>query len=185
VAPDRSTHHDDFKECTMSKAEDNLMDWLRDAHAMEVQAEKMLSSTASRIENYPDFKAGLERHAQETRQQIDRLKTCIERRGGDTSTVKDLAGRFAGTMQAMSGNFTSDEVVKAVLACYTFTHGAIASYRSLAAAADVVGDAQTKQAAESFLPQEEAMARWYGEQVPQVTRQFLQRADASGTTAKH
>ncbi|SUG47546.1 YciE [Salmonella enterica subsp. arizonae] len=32
-------------------------DWLRDAHAMEKQAESMLESMASRIENYPDIKS--------------------------------------------------------------------------------------------------------------------------------
>lgn len=34
-------------------------DWLRDAHAMEKQAESMLESMASRIENYPDIKPEL------------------------------------------------------------------------------------------------------------------------------
>ncbi len=30
-------------------------DWLRDAHAMEKQAESMLESMAGRIDNYPDL----------------------------------------------------------------------------------------------------------------------------------
>jgi ferritin-like metal-binding protein YciE len=169
----------------MGKAEDNLMDWLRDAHAMEVQAEKMLTATASRIENYPEFKTRLERHAVETRGQIDRLKACIERRGGDTSTLKDLAGRFAAMAQGASGLFVSDEIVKAALATYTFKHGEIASYRSLIAAAETLGDTQTVQACQASLPEEEAMAAWLAEQIPLLTRQFLQRADMPGTTAKH
>ncbi|MCO6740543.1 ferritin-like domain-containing protein, partial [Streptomyces sp. CHA15] len=36
---------------TASK-QDNLIDWLRDAHAMEEQAEKMLSAQAARLEHY-------------------------------------------------------------------------------------------------------------------------------------
>ena len=35
-------------------------DWLRDAHAMEKQAESMLESMASRIDNYPDLRARIE-----------------------------------------------------------------------------------------------------------------------------
>jgi ferritin-like metal-binding protein YciE len=169
----------------MSKAEDHLIDWLRDAHAAEVQAEKMLTSTASRIENYPELKARLERHAEETRTQIARIKACIERRGGDTSTVKDLTGRFTAMVQGTSGMFVSDEIVKATLAAYTFKHGEIASYRSLIAAAETVGDTQTRQECETILKQEEAMADWLAEQIPLVTRQFLQRADTPGATAKH
>lgn len=45
-------------------------DWLRDAHAMEKQAESMLESMASRIENYPDIKARIEQHISETKHQI-------------------------------------------------------------------------------------------------------------------
>ncbi len=43
-------------------AQENVMDWLRDAHAMEVQAEQMLTSTAKRLENYPELKARIEQH---------------------------------------------------------------------------------------------------------------------------
>ncbi len=39
-------------------------DWLRDAHAMEKQAESMLESMASRIDNYPELRARIEQHLQ-------------------------------------------------------------------------------------------------------------------------
>src|SRR3546814_5835427 len=69
----------------MATAEEHLMDWLRDAHAMEEQAEKMLRATAGRLENYPDLKARLESHASETHRQAERLKGCLDRRGTSRS----------------------------------------------------------------------------------------------------
>ena len=45
----------------MATAEERLMEWLRDAHAAEEQAETMLSGLAGRIENYPQLKARLEK----------------------------------------------------------------------------------------------------------------------------
>ena len=36
---------------TKSTATENLLDWLRDAHAKEQQAEKMLSAQAERLEH--------------------------------------------------------------------------------------------------------------------------------------
>ncbi|SUH58053.1 YciE [Salmonella enterica subsp. enterica serovar Braenderup] len=51
-------------------------DWLRDAHAMEKQAESMLESMASRIENYPDIKARIEQHISETKHQLPCSKKC-------------------------------------------------------------------------------------------------------------
>mgnify|MGYP004594333275 CR=1 FL=1 len=40
-------------------------DWLRDAHAMEKQAESMLESMAGRIDNYPDLRSRIEQHVTE------------------------------------------------------------------------------------------------------------------------
>ena len=37
----------------MSNTEERLLQWLRDAHAMEKQAEQMLSGLAGRIKSYP------------------------------------------------------------------------------------------------------------------------------------
>jgi ferritin-like metal-binding protein YciE len=47
------------------------MEWLRDAHAAEEQAETMLSGMARRIENYPELKARIEQHIGETQRQAD------------------------------------------------------------------------------------------------------------------
>jgi ferritin-like metal-binding protein YciE len=169
----------------MASAEENLMDWLRDAHAMEEQAEKMLDATASRMENYPEFRARLLSHLEETREQARLVRGCIDRRGGDTSTLKDMAGKVMATAQGMSGMFVSDEVVKATMASYTFEHMEIASYRSLIAAAEAVGDSETRMVCERILPQEEAMAQWLADYLPVVTQQFLQREETPGATAKH
>mgnify|MGYP002716823196 CR=1 FL=1 len=40
-----------------TEAREHLLDWLRDAHAMEQQAEKMLKAQAERLEHYPELKA--------------------------------------------------------------------------------------------------------------------------------
>ena len=71
----------------MTTKEDRLLQWLRDAHAMEKQAEAMLSAQASRIVSYPELKQKIEEHLAETRRQADMLQSCIERRGGDISIL--------------------------------------------------------------------------------------------------
>lgn len=169
----------------MASAEDNLLDWLRDAHAMEEQAETMLKATASRLEHYPTLKARLLSHLEETREQARLVKSCIDRRGAGTSVIKDMAAKATATAQGLSGLFVSDEVVKASMASYTFEHMEIASYRCLIAAADAVGDAETARICQQILKQEEAMAAWLAGQLPQVTQQFLQRVETPGATAKH
>lgn len=169
----------------MAKSNDRYMQWLRDAHAMEEQAEQMLTSLARRIENYPELKARVEQHLEETRSQAERLRGCIARRQGSTSALKDTMGRVLGVAQGLSGVFVGDEVVKGSLASYAFEHMEIASYRILIAAAERVGDAETKQVLEEILREEEAMAKWLEQHLLPITQQYLGREESPEGTAKH
>ena len=171
-------------EINRKVAEKHFMDWLRDAHAMEEQAETMLIATASRIEHYPDVKRRVEEHIEETREQARLLETCIRRRGGDTSAVKDLFGKMMATGQGMAGMFASDEIVKSGLFSYAFEHFEIASYRNLIEAARIVDDPETMAICERILQEEQAMADWLQQNMAGLTRQFLERAEQSGAHAK-
>lgn len=169
----------------MTSARESLLDWLRDAHAMEEQAVTMLTSMAGRIENYPDVKAKIEQHITETRRQADMLESCIERLGGDTSTVKDLMGKFMAMGQGLSGVFVADEIVKGSMASYTFEHMEIAAYQVLIAAADACGDRETSAVCQRILVEEQAMADWLIQNVGDVTRKYLARAENPDLLAKH
>lgn len=162
---------------------EHLIDWLRDAHGMEVKALDILEKQASRLESYPEMQARVRQHAEETRRQAEQVAGCIERLGGDTSTVKDVTGKVMGTMAALTNAMADDEVVKNTLADYAFEHFEIACYRSLIAAAEATGDTQTAEVCRDILREEEAMASWIGERIPMVTQSFLQR-DAAGVQAK-
>ncbi|MBS7699922.1 MULTISPECIES: ferritin-like domain-containing protein [unclassified Chelatococcus] len=169
----------------MATAEERLMEWLRDAHAMEQQAETMLSGLSSRIENYPEVKARIDAHLKETRVQAQLLNECIERRGGDTSSLKDLAGKFMAMGQSLSGVFVGDEIIKGAMAGYTFEHMEIAAYEVLIAAAEAVGDTQTAQVCTRILQEEEAMAEWARNNFNHLTITYLRREESPGIVAKH
>lgn len=171
---------------TMTKDETidgTLLDWLRDAHAMEKHAESMLQTTASRLEHYPELRKQIERHIEQTRHQAERLRGCIERLGDDTSTFKDTTARLLGMGQALTGLFASDEVVKAAAASYAFEQMEIAAYRVLITAAEQAGDPTTKEVCQEILAEEQAMAQWLDDNLPGITRTFLARA-ARDATAK-
>ncbi len=95
-------------------------DWLRDAHAMEKQAESMLESMASRIENYPDIKARIEQHISETKHQITMLEEVLDRNGISRSVLKDSMSKMAAMGQSIGGMFPSDEIVKGSISGYVF-----------------------------------------------------------------
>jgi ferritin-like metal-binding protein YciE len=169
----------------MSQTDDDRLDqWLRDAHAMEQQAVKMLDGMAERIENYPELKARIARHAEETRLQAATLEDCLKRRGTDVSTLKDVAGKVMGMGQGLSGLVVGDEVIKGSMAGYTFEHMEIAAYRVLVATAERAGDTETRDACQAILEEEEDMAAWLAEHLAPTTMQYLER-EARGETAKH
>ncbi|NID03410.1 ferritin-like domain-containing protein [Luteibacter jiangsuensis] len=168
----------------MADMRENLLDWLRDAHAMEQQAEQMLKAQASRIEHYPVVKQRIEEHLQETLGQQELLRQCIERHGGKPSVMKDMMGKVAAFGQAAGGMVNSDEIVKGAMASYVFENLEIAMYTALIAAAETAGDEETKRVCEQILPQEQAMAKWVLEHLPQLTEEFLVRDATPDVEAK-
>jgi ferritin-like metal-binding protein YciE len=173
------------QETRMATAEERLMEWLRDAHAAEEQAETMLTGMANRIENYPELKARIEQHIQETKRQAELIRGCIERRGGSTSTIKDAGAKLLAMGQAMSGMFVGDEVMKGSIASTAFEAMEVASYKILIATAEQVGDMETRRVCEQILREEEAMEDWLKQNLPMLTQRYLRREETPGVTAKH
>jgi len=167
-----------------TQAQEHLLAWLRDAHAMEEQAETMLTSQIGRLKHYPDLRRKLEEHLSETKRQAELVNDCIMRLGGDPSTVKDTMGKMVAFGQGLSGLFVDDEVIKGSLASYTFEQMEIASYTVLVAAAEACGDTTTAAICARILKEEEAMAKWLAAQMPNLVRAFLQLDEIPGVAAK-
>lgn len=168
----------------MATPQENLLDWLRDAHAMEQQAESMLKAQSKRLEHYPKLKARIDQHIQETFGQQKLIEECLSRLGGSSSSIKDMTGKLLAFGQAVGGSLMSDEVIKGAMAGYVFENVEIASYTVLIAAAKAAGDSETQAACEKILPQEIAMAEWLLEHLPELTEAFLVRSDDPNLEAK-
>lgn len=168
----------------MATPQENLLDWLRDAHAMEQQAEKMLRAQSERLEHYPKLKARIDQHIDETLSQQQLVDGCLKRLGGSSSTIKDMTGKLMAFGQAVGGSLMSDEVIKGAMAGYVFENVEIASYTVLIAAAEAAGDMETKVACETILPQEIAMAEWLLQHLPELTEAFIIRSADPDLEAK-
>lgn len=168
----------------MSDAREWLIQWARDAHAMEEQAVTMLSGQAGRLENYPVLRERIRSHLEETKIQADRLKRYLDDVGESTSTLKDIGGKLTAMGQGFSGLFASDEVMKGALAGYTFEQMEIASYSILIAAAEELGETDLAEICRANLAEEVAMAEWLQSETPGLTREFLGRAEQDSVIAK-
>lgn len=160
----------------MTKSIDHFIDWLRDAHAMEQQSEKILQGIIDRLEHYPKLKAQLQLHLEETHGQQQLLKGCLERLGTSPSLVKDVSAKVTAFGQIVAGMFVEDEVVKAAMSTYIFEQMEIASYTILIAAAKANGDVETQRVCELILAQEQAMAEWLKDNLSELTFAYLSRS---------
>lgn len=162
----------------------HLVDWLRDAHAMEKQAEKMLKSQAQRLEHYPLLQKRIEEHIDETLHQAEKLDQCLALLGADTSTFKDMGAELTAFGQAIGGMMAEDEVVKGGIASYAFENFEIASYKAIIKAADMASQPEVARICKEILQEEIAMAEWLSKHLDETTQQFLELDKADGVRAK-
>ncbi|MGE5479819.1 MAG: ferritin-like domain-containing protein [Chloroflexota bacterium] len=166
------------------KTRENLIDWLKDAHAMEQQAIEILEKQRDRLENYPEAKIRIAQHVEESKKQAERVASCIEMLDGGASTMKDTIGKVSGNISAMMNAMATDEVVKNAIANYSFEHFEIACYKSLIEAAREVGEDHVARVCEQNLNEEIEMAKWCEQNLPIITKEFLHRDEMDSETAK-
>ena len=155
-----------------------LLEWLRDAHAMEKTAVEILEKQDQRLESYPQMHARVRQHLEESRRQAEMVEGLIRQLGGETSAIEQGVAKFMGNVAALNNSTAEDEVVKNAIADYAYEHFEIASYRSLIGAAEALGEPEVKRVCEEILRQEEAMAAWLEENLPAVTQDYLQKQHA-------
>jgi ferritin-like metal-binding protein YciE len=161
-----------------SAKKDQLITWLNSAYAMEQSLAQVLGNHAKDAEDFPEIQARHEEHLEETRRHADRVKYCLSLLGETPSTAKSIIGNVTGMFQGASTGMYKDELVKNCLADYASEHFEIACYRSLIAAAHEVGQPEIAEVCREILQDEEVMAEWLEQKIPEITRTFLQLQEA-------
>lgn len=153
---------------------------LRNAHAMEVQAEALLQRQIERLDDYPDLKGRMQSHLQETRTQQSRLDRLLSQMGENASTLKDTAMSFMGNMAAAAHMPAQDEVLKNSFASFAFENYETAAYKSLIAVAEQAGLQGAIAPLTQSCQEEEAMANFLASNVDSVTRRYIELTARSG-----
>lgn len=154
-------------------AKETLLDWLRDAYAMEDGMVSLLERQSGQLKDKPQMKMRIDEHLETTREQRDRLKGVIQKLGGDVSTMKKITGTIFANVQGIAAGVAPDNVVKFALSNYGAEHFEIACYTSLIAAAESQGQQEVVRICKQNLDEEKEMASWLLHQVPLVTTEYL------------
>ena len=161
--------------------QDIVLEWLRDAHSKGQQARDLYQKQADRLRNYPEVQTRFNEYVDQSKRHQRMLEGAIDRLGGSTSVIKDLGGKVMAWGQSLSGLPMSDEVVKGVMFCYTFQQMGIAAFRVLIVAAEEAGDHETKTICEDIMQEDQVMADWIYERIPQITREYMRREERGDT----
>ena len=159
---------------------DVLITGLKNMYATETQALDMTQNQRDRLDAYPQLKARIGRHAEETRGQLQRIEQCLSQFNASPSSFKDLAMRTVGNVQNWMHAMADDEVLKGTFAATAFEHYEIAAYKSLIAMAEALGEKGVADVCRENLREEEDMARWLDEHIDSVTQQYLQKEGVQG-----
>ncbi len=155
-----------------TKKED-VLTWLRDAHAMEAANIDNLERLIGLTDSYPQLKAQLQRHLEVSKRQREEIEQELKRQGSDTSTLKDWVMRLPGQIQPILSMFTPDSMPKNCIAAEAYENFEIASYRSLLGGAEELGMAELRTMCERFIREEQEMAQFLFDHLPDITRQYL------------
>lgn len=158
-------------------AREKLIAWLNDAHAMEQALVETLERHAQDAKDDPQVKARIEQHVEETREQAETVRGCIESLGGEVSGAKEVFGKMFGAMQGMMNRPMGDTMVKNALADYATEHYEIACYRALIEASTQLGETAVATQLGTILEQEVAMAQFLEHALPGAIQHALRAAE--------
>ncbi|HXF10600.1 MAG TPA: DUF892 family protein [Desulfuromonadaceae bacterium] len=164
-------------------AKEEVIEWLRDAYAMERGLEVTLEKISESDLHDSEVRSAAARHLEETREHAETVGSLLRSLGADTSTIKAGLGIMAETVKGIGSRMAHDEVVKDLLASYAMEHFEIACYSALVTAAEEAGLMEVADACEQIISDEEEMADALSNALPVVVEDYLTRPERSRRAA--
>ena len=135
-----------------------LLAYLRDVHALEGQAVKLLEAGAERVDD-EDLEAAFCDHLAETRDHLARVEGLLEERRAAPSLVKDALLKAGGFNLSAFFGAQPDSTTKLAGFAFAFEHLEIAAYELLQRVAARAGDEGVVATAEEILSEEREAAK--------------------------
>ena len=140
-----------------TSAQEQLVKYLTDAHAMEEQSVQLLEKGSS-IAGDEEIARVYRAHLMQSQEHREHILKRLEAHGERPSRAKDTAMKVAALGTGGAALAAPDTPVKLSAAAYAFENLEIASYRLLRGLAERAGDTETVSVVDRILEQEEAAA---------------------------
>jgi ferritin-like metal-binding protein YciE len=161
--------------------------YLQDAIAAEKSFETQLRGFAEEAAN-ENAKTAFAVHADETKQQYERLTARLKALGGEPSTLKSLLAHIfnMAPKAAQTGHTEEERTTQDLMMAYSVENAEVAMYESLFIAAQAAGDAETAELARAIQAQEKATAEKVWNLIgPSASEACLRVRNSTGTTGEN
>jgi ferritin-like metal-binding protein YciE len=155
------------------KTKEELIEWLRDAYAMEKAMEMALKKQINNPKVSQRMREQASIHYTETEGHALAVEGCLKKLGADTSTLKTAVAEGLEFMKSTGTAFARDERVKDALAAYASEHFEIACYSALRVAAQKLGQGVIVATCDVIIKEEKQMATWLEENFSQVVEDYI------------
>lgn len=155
------------------KTKEELIDWLKDAYAMEKAMEMALGKQINNDKVSQRMREQASIHYTETQGHAQAVHDCLHALGADVSLLKNMAAQGLEFAKSSTSMLARDERVKDAIAAYASEYFEIACYTALRTAAKTLGIAPIVSMCDAILKEETAMAEWLGSNLPNVVNDYL------------
>src|SRR5438552_860603 len=133
-----------------SEIEQELVDALADAHAMEQQSLTTLRAAVN-VAGDPQLEALYKGHIAETERHLELLEARLEAHDAGRSMLKDLGGRVSALALGTGVVAQKNTPAKLVAVAYGYENFEVASYELLRRIAERAGDSETVEMGDRIL----------------------------------
>jgi ferritin-like metal-binding protein YciE len=154
-------------------ARDEIIDWLRDAYAMERGLEGSLEKQATNKDLSAETRSRAAAHLEETKSHAQRIESALRSLGSEPGALKTGLGIVAQTGKGVASAFARDERIKDLLDAYSMEHFEIACYTALAAAAEEANLPEISVMCNRIIVEEQRMADSLKRALPSEVNGYL------------
>lgn len=147
---------------------------LQDLQATAAQTRELLERQISRLGDLPKVEARLREHLEAKNAQVELLEKQLDELGENSSGLKDLAKKAAGSISALMNDAGEDEIHKNSLALSGLTQFSISSLEGLITMGTAADLPQAVKELQKCLSEERAMAAWLANNLRGLVIMLLQ-----------
>ncbi|WP_395744830.1 DUF892 family protein [Prosthecobacter sp.] len=151
----------------------DLIEWLRNAYAMEKAQETALHKLAVYPHTHPALRHQAALHCNVTRQHAAALAHCLKRLGSETSSLRTVLAQGMDLTRGVGAAFARDERIKEVLTVFVTEHFEISCHTILRTGAARLGLTDIVRTCDKILTEEKRMVEWLELHLPQIIASYL------------